>query len=157
MQIEVGSVVSGKVKTITGFGAFIDIEGGGVGLVHISEISEGYVNDVNEILTVGQEVKAKVVSVTPEGKVNLSMKKVSPGANGQGEKKNSDSKSGSQSRSGRPPQVWQGPKKTNTGEKQSFEDMMAKFKQVSDEKKSDLKRYDSKRGSVGYSRRGQNR
>jgi len=162
MQIEVGTVVSGKVTGITEFGAFIDFEGGKTGMVHISEISTGFVKDIKDHLQVGQEVKAKVISISPEGKISLSIRRAEANSGGDEEardnqarkpaaKRSSDGKGGR----GSAPRVWQGQNPSpKTGEKQSFEDMMAKFKQVSDEKMSDLKRNDSKRGSVGYSRRG---
>ena len=61
MVIEKGSVVEGVVSRITNFGAFVDIEGGKNGLVHISEISDVYVRDVRDFLTEGDKVKAKVI------------------------------------------------------------------------------------------------
>ncbi|MCQ2476899.1 MAG: S1 RNA-binding domain-containing protein, partial [Clostridia bacterium] len=57
MQIETGTVVSGKITGITEFGAFMEIEGGKSGMIHISEVSTGFVKDINEHLKVGQEVK----------------------------------------------------------------------------------------------------
>ena len=78
MEFIVGTVLEGKVSGITGYGAFVSFPGGGSGLVHISEIANSYVTDVHDFLTVGQEVKVKVLSVTPEGKVNLSIKQTLP-------------------------------------------------------------------------------
>lgn len=77
MELTVGSIVEGKVTGITKFGAFVTMPGGS-GLVHISEIANAYVNDVNDYLTLGQTVKVKVLSITPEGKVNLSVKQALP-------------------------------------------------------------------------------
>ncbi|MFP3394122.1 S1 RNA-binding domain-containing protein, partial [Brevibacillus sp. SIMBA_076] len=56
MSIEVGSKVQGKVTGITHFGAFVELPNGKTGLVHISEVADSYVKDINEVLTVGQEV-----------------------------------------------------------------------------------------------------
>ena len=63
MQLSVGTVVEGKVSKITNFGAFINIDGGGSGMVHISEVANTYVKDINEHLKVGDCVKAKVVAI----------------------------------------------------------------------------------------------
>ena len=74
MEVEVGSIVSGRVTGITKFGAFVALEGGKSGLVHISEVSRSFVHDIHDFLTEGQEVQVKVLSVSPEGKINLSIK-----------------------------------------------------------------------------------
>jgi len=74
MEVEVGSVVTGKVTGITKFGAFVSLPGGKSGLVHISEVASAFVSDVHDYLTEGQEVQVKVLAVTPEGKINLSVK-----------------------------------------------------------------------------------
>ncbi len=64
MVIELGSVVEGKVTRITNFGAFVELEGGKSGLVHISEVADKYVNDISEFLEEGQTVQARVVSLS---------------------------------------------------------------------------------------------
>ena len=63
MSIEVGSVVEGVVTGITNFGAFVELPGGKVGLVHISEVADVYVRDVKEFLKEQEKVKVKVLSV----------------------------------------------------------------------------------------------
>lgn len=78
MELLVGTVLEGKVSGITAYGAFVSFEGGGSGLVHISEIADSYVTDVHDHLQIGQTVKVKVLTVTPEGKVNLSVKQALP-------------------------------------------------------------------------------
>ena len=78
MQLEEGSIIEGKVTGIQKFGAFIDIGGGKNGMVHISEVSPTYVNDINDFLKVGQVVKVKVISIAENGKVALSIKRVLP-------------------------------------------------------------------------------
>ena len=76
-QLEIGKIYNGKVKGITQYGAFVDIEGGGSGMVHISEIANTYVNDIRDHLTENQEVKVKVIGINEAGKVSLSIKKAS--------------------------------------------------------------------------------
>ena len=75
MSIEVGSKVKGKVTGITNFGAFVELEEKKTGLVHISEVADSYVKDINEYLTVGEEITVKVINVERDGKIGLSIKK----------------------------------------------------------------------------------
>lgn len=77
MEPEVGKILEGKVTSILKFGAFVALEGGRSGLVHISEIAPTYVNDVHDFLQEGQTVRVKVLS-TENGKINLSIKKALP-------------------------------------------------------------------------------
>ena len=80
MAVEAGEILEGRVTGITKFGAFVALPGGKSGLVHISEVANTFVSDVNEFVQVGQTVKVKVLSVSPEGKINLSIKKAAPEA-----------------------------------------------------------------------------
>ena len=80
MELEIGAIQEGKVTGITKFGAFVLLPGGKSGLVHISEIANAYVNDVNDYLKVGDTVKVKILSVNEAGKVNLSIKQAQPSA-----------------------------------------------------------------------------
>ena len=73
--VEAGSVLEGKVTGITAFGAFVSLPDGKNGLVHISEVANTYVKDVHDHLSVGQTVKVKVLNITPDGKINLSVKR----------------------------------------------------------------------------------
>ena len=119
MPIELGNVVEGVVTGITNFGAFVELPGGETGLVHISEIAEVYVKDINDFLKVNDKVTVKVISVVQKGKVGLSIKKVNQVVS-------------------RPQ-----PKKP----KASFEDKMAKFLKESEERQQVLKRsIDARRG-----------
>ena len=70
---EIGKIYQGRVRKIMNFGAFCEIIPGTDGLVHISEIAEGYVKSVDDHLKVGDVVPVKVISVDNEGKVNLSI------------------------------------------------------------------------------------
>lgn len=139
MQIEIGKVVDGKVTGITNFGAFVEIENGVTGLVHISEVALGYVKDIAEHLKVGDSVKVKVVSVDEKGKIGLSIKQAIKDRKPVGDK----------------PKTNKSPEEFVWGEKAesapaSFEDMLSKFKQSSDERMHDLKRnIESKRGTGG--------
>ena len=72
--LEIGAIVEGRVTGITKFGAFVAIPGGRSGLVHISEVANAYVNDVNDYLSVGQMVKVRILGVNEAGKINLSIK-----------------------------------------------------------------------------------
>lgn len=76
MAIEVGDKVSGKVSGITNFGAFVDLDDNKTGLVHISQISDSYVKDVHDVLSIGDTVTVKVMKIGDDGKIALSMKAV---------------------------------------------------------------------------------
>ena len=75
MELTVGAIVEGKVKSITNFGAFISLPENQTGLVHISEVANAFVSDVRQHLTEGQDVKVMVIG-TENGKVNLSIKRL---------------------------------------------------------------------------------
>ncbi len=78
MEISVGAILEGNIKSITKFGAFVALPGGRSGLCHISEIAHSYVTDVKDFLTEGQQVKVKVVGIDDAGRINLSIKKAAP-------------------------------------------------------------------------------
>ena len=135
MALEVGQIVEGKVSGITGFGAFVDLNSGETGLVHISEVARNYVKDINEHLKVGQEVKVKVLSLDEKGKISLSIKKA---------QEDNFRKRAPEPFSGKPAEIEWG---NDDKKDMSFEDMMASFKQSSDARMLDLKRNtEGKRG-----------
>lgn len=141
MQLEVGAVFDGKITGLTNFGAFVELPGGKTGMVHISEVANTYVKEIREYVKENQIVKVKVLSIGNDGKVSLSMKKAIDPPPPAARKTQS------------PPRPdnyeWQ----ARRSDGMSFEDMMQKFKQASDEKMSDLKRVtEAKNG--GFSRRG---
>ncbi len=140
MQVQVGGILEGKVTGVKKFGAFVQLPDGTTGMVHISEVSNEYIQELSDVLTEGQEVKVKVLSVSPEGKVALSIKKTQ-------EKPPRPARADS----GR---VWQ-PRSAPAPQNDSlsFEDMMSRFKTQSEEKISDLKRVTEARRGGGYSRR----
>ena len=78
MSIEVGSKLEGKVTGITNFGAFVELPNGSTGLVHISEVADNYVKDINDHLKVGDMVEVKVMNVGADGKIGLSIRKAKP-------------------------------------------------------------------------------
>ncbi len=73
-EVEVGRIYQGKVARIVDFGAFVTILPGKDGLVHISQIAEERVNDVNEYLNVGDVIPVKVLEIDRQGRIRLSMK-----------------------------------------------------------------------------------
>lgn len=74
-KFEVGSVVKGKITGIQPYGAFVALDDSTQGLVHISEITHGFVKDINDHVKVGDEVNVKVLSVDEEkGKMSLSIR-----------------------------------------------------------------------------------
>lgn len=75
MELTVGAVLEGKVKSITNFGAFIALPENQTGLVHISEVANTYVSDIRQHLKEGQDVKVMVISVDGS-KINLSIKRL---------------------------------------------------------------------------------
>ena len=75
MELTVGAVLEGKVKTITNFGAFISLGDNKTGMVHISEVANTYVSDIRQHLTEGQDVKVMVIGLDGN-KINLSIKRL---------------------------------------------------------------------------------
>lgn len=75
MELAVGAILDGKVKTITNFGAFVSLPEGKSGLVHISEIASTFVSNIRDHLSEGQDVKVKVLSIDPSGKISLSIRR----------------------------------------------------------------------------------
>lgn len=167
MQVAIGEIVEGKVTGITKFGAFVELPGGKTGMVHISEVAPVYVKEIKDHLSMGQEVRVKVLAVSEEGKISLSIKRAMDPPQGQQspqgrEGRGNDSNAGGHRgpRQGGRPRFHSSPAPAvsspagfewtprNRNENMSFEDMMAKFKQSSDDKMSDLKKYmDVKGGS----------
>ena len=86
MELTVGTVLEGKVKTITNFGAFIALPENKTGLVHISEVANTFVSDIRTHLTEGQDVKVVVIG-NENGKVNLSIKRLEPKPQRENEKR----------------------------------------------------------------------
>ncbi|MEK4423586.1 S1 domain-containing RNA-binding protein [Solibacillus sp. FSL K6-1523] len=151
MSIEVGSKVQGKVTGITNFGAFVELPDGKTGLVHISEVADNYVKDINEHLKVGDEVEVKVMNVEADGKIGLSIRKAKP----QAERPERPERPDRPERSQRPRRDNNRSNDRNDRHqpKENFEQKMARFLKDSDERLSTLKRAtESKRGGRGARR-----
>lgn len=145
MVLEPGKIVTGKVTGISPFGAFVSLGDGKTGLVHISEVALTYVKNISDFLKENDEVKVKIISVDKNGKISLSIKQ----ALLEERKKNPPAAPARVPRTERVD--WS---KKNDAPPATFEDMMNRFKQASDEKMQDLKRgMESKRGS-SYRRSG---
>lgn len=148
MELNVGQIVEGKVTGITNFGVFADLGEGKSGLVHISEVARSYVNDINEYVKINDVIKMKVLSISDDGKISLSIR-------GATDSDKSDERRERREKKTTVPTKPDGsytwmPKKA---EPANFEEMMSRFKATSDEKFSDLKRKNpevkrSKRGAM---------
>ncbi|MEH7115162.1 S1 domain-containing RNA-binding protein [Neobacillus niacini] len=146
MSIEVGSKLQGKVTGITNFGAFVELPDGLTGLVHISEVADNYVKDINDHLKVGDQVEVKVINVGKDGKIGLSIKKAIDKPETQ-----QRSHSHSNSHSQRPRQNRSNDR--NAPRVETFESKMAKFLKDSEDRLTSLKRHtESKRGGRGAKR-----
>lgn len=135
MGAEVGQILTGKVTGITKFGAFVDLSTGETGMVHISEVSNSFVNEIGEFVKLNDEVKVKVLSVGENKKISLSMKQAVPSSKKPAPKRESKPKYTPADNQNGADYVW-APRKDDL----SFEEMMNKFKQSSEEKMSDLKK-----------------
>ena len=141
MEPEIGSVLEGTVTTITKFGAFVALEGGKSGLVHISEIANTYVNEVRDFLQEGQTVKVKVLSAE-NGKINLSIKKALPPEPRPVQQRQGGNPRPAPARPAAPRQSAPTPPADL-----SFEDKLKRFMTASEGKMADLNRsIDGKRG-----------
>ncbi len=153
MEFGVGVVLEGKVTGVTKFGAFVALPGGRSGLVHISEIAYSYVNEVQDHLSEGQEVKVKVIGIDDSNRINLSIKKAmdppprpqrapsAPGAQPAG--RQGGAPRGAAPRGAARPG---GFARSQPAEPESFEDRLKHFMQSSDSKLSEM-RYLEKKSS----------
>lgn len=141
MSIEVGAKISGKVSGITNFGAFIDLGEGKTGLVHISEVSNNYVKDINDVLKVGETVEVKVMSIGNDGKIGLSIRRVSEEVPERAPKKEFT----------RPQRKeYKKPVVQAAHKKDDFDSLMSSFLKDSDDRLTSLKRNtEGKRGGRG--------
>lgn len=176
----VNEVLSGSVSAIMNFGAFISLEDGSTGLVHISEISKSFVKDVNDFLSVGQQVRVVAMATDHDGKKRLSMKKAdeiltengdpnvnvlkvpSKGLDVNQEKKQDkpkknrvrkpdDSKVSKQDLYSQPPPEFDDIRSSSTDD---FEDRLSKYMKLSEERLIDVKRQSENKRGGGYVRRG---
>ena len=131
MEFAVGAVLEGKVTGITKFGAFVALEGGKSGLVHISEIANSYVSSVEDYLKIGQTVRVRVLNIGEGGKINLSVKRAEEKPSRPMPERRDD-----RAQSGSPVQA-----QTND----DFEDRLKKFMQESDSRIADNRMYSDRK------------
>lgn len=150
MQLTVGDIVEGKITAVKDYGVFVDLGEGKSGMVHISEIAHTYVSEIRDFVKENDSVKLKILSVSDDGKISLSIKQAQPKDTEAQKPERREKKAYTPKASAPVPDgsyVWTAKKSEAT----SFEDMMSKFKATSDEKFSDLKRKnpDAKRSRRG--------
>ena len=131
MAIEVGSTYEGKVTGIAPFGAFVELPGGVTGLVHISEVANHYVHDIHDVLKVNDVVTVKVLNVSEDGKIGLSIRKAQ-----EPYRETGGGRSGGRH------------SRTSPGGL-SFDDKLSRFLKESEERLSSLRKHESKRGGRG--------
>ena len=135
MELTVGEIVEGKVKTITNFGAFIALPDGKTGMVHISDIANTYVSNIRDHLTEGQDVKVMITGIDGN-KINLSIKRLTAPAQNNAPRRNNSAP--------RPARPATPPPEPKTAE-QSFEEKLKKFMTESDSKISSIRQYSDHR------------
>lgn len=155
--------MEGRVTGIKPFGAFVALPEGKVGMVHISEVSNAYVQDIAAVLHEGETVKVKVINISPEGKIGLSIKQLLPpserpareGGRGASRENRGAPRGGRRPPREEGPRVWQ-PRPQAKSDNLSFEDMMSRFKSQSESKLADLDHESGGRrgGSASRGRRG---
>ncbi len=148
MQLNIGDIVEGKITGIKEYGLFVDLGEGKSGMVHISEVACTYVSNIKEFVEEGQTVKMKVLNITEDGKISLSIKKAIEADRKANPEQHRKERKPYQQPKPDSSYTWT-PKKS---EPASFEEMMNQFKASSDEKFLDLKRKNpetrrSKRGA----------
>ena len=162
MELTVGAVLEGKVKSITNFGAFIALPENKTGMVHISEVANAYVSDIHQHLTEGQDVKVMVIGLD-NGKINLSIKRLEPKPqrdNGKPAFRGGNAaprrEGGYQNREGGHPQQQRAPMPPAAPKTadQLFEEKLKAFMTESDSKLSGIKQYADHRSSSRPRRRG---
>ncbi len=153
MELTVGAILEGKVKSITNFGAFVSLPDNSTGMVHISEVANAYVSDIRQHLTEGQDVKVMVIGLD-NGKINLSIKRLEPrpqreggaprGGQFRGNPNNNrrEDRGGQYHRSGRSESAAPAAPKTPD---QLFEERLKQFMSESDSKISSIRQYSDHR------------
>ncbi|MGI6578114.1 MAG: S1 RNA-binding domain-containing protein [Eubacteriales bacterium] len=124
MELDIGTILEGKVTGITKYGAFVSLPEGKSGMVHISEIAHAYVSDIRQHLTEGQQVRVKIIGIDESGRINLSIKKTSVPP---------------------PPQPVATAVRQSASDADSFEERLSKFMQESKSIISSSKLYSEKR------------
>ena len=137
MELTVGAILEGKVRSITNFGAFISLPENQTGLVHISEVANAFVSDVRQHLTEGQDVKVMVIG-TENGKINLSIKRLEPKPTREGAPRREFNQP-------RPARTAPTPPPAPKTADQLFEEKLKAFMSESDSKISSIRQYSDHR------------
>ena len=144
MELTVGTIYEGKVKSLTKFGAFVLLPDGATGMVHISEVAYTFVSDIHDYLTEGQDVKVMVIGLE-HGKINLSIKRtLPPPAKPQFSRPRQGgfNPASNSARSGAPSERSAGARPQPAQPQQkSFDDMLKQFMSESDSKMSSIRQY----------------
>ena len=135
MELTVGAILEGKVKTITNFGAFVALPDNKTGMVHISEVANTYVSDIRQHLSEGQDVKVMVIN-TDNGKINLSIKRLEA----KPQRDNAPRNNPRNNQQSRPPRTPTPPPAPKTAD-QLFEEKLKAFMSESDSKISSCRQY----------------
>ena len=157
MPINAGEIVEGTIGKITEYGAFINLPDGKRGLVHISEIADKYVKNINDHLKERQTVKVKILNISGDGrKIDLSIKQAQ-GASENTQRHEKHEKPEKRFDSSRIHELHSVVKfkKEVFGENtnQSFEEKLTKFLKSSEERQTDLRRnIEAKRGGSKFIR-----
>lgn len=122
MELALGEVLEGKVKTITKYGAFVALPENRTGMVHISEVANTYVKEIRDHLTEGQTVRVKVIGIDESGKISLSVKRAQE----------------------QPKKASVRPAKSAPRAPQTFEEKLKQFMSDSDSKISGCRQYEHK-------------
>lgn len=145
MELTVGTILEGKIKSITNFGAFVALPENKTGMVHISEVANTYVSDIRQHLTEGQDVKVMVIG-TDNNKINLSIKRLEPKPQRENAPRNNNNRSFASRNDGgsRPARAPMTPAAPKTAD-QLFEEKLKAFMSESDSKISSIRQYSDHR------------
>ena len=140
MELTVGAILEGKVKSITNFGAFISLPENHTGMVHISEVANTYVSDIRQHLTEGQDVKVMVIGLD-NAKVNLSINRLEakPQRTGNNFRNNAPRQNSAAPQAERPARPAPTPPPAPKTADQLFEEKLKAFMSESDSKISSLR------------------
>ena len=152
MELTVGAVLEGKVKTITNFGAFVALDDNKTGMIHISEVAGCYVSDIRQHLTEGQDVKVMVIGLDG-GKINLSIKRLeakpqrenAPRPGGNQFRSNAPRRDNNAPAQNRPVRSAPTPPPAPKTADQLFEERLKQFMSESDSKLSSIRQYSDHR------------
>ena len=144
MELTVGQILEGKVKSITNFGAFVSLPDNKTGMVHISEVANAYVSDIRQHLTEGQDVKVMVIS-TDNGKINLSIKRLEAKPQRENSNRGNVRPAAQTQNPSRPARTAPTPPPAPKTADQLFEEKLKAFMTESDSKISSIRQYSDHR------------